>query len=189
MRQGKAAERGFTMVELLLALSITMLVSTWAVASLHEWWQGLRITAAGNHFIGMLESLRHQSFSMQGALTICGTPDGQRCDKDLGRRLVAFRDSDRDGVVDAGEIVLVQEEFLDSADYWLVWRSFQNKDFLRWASGRTDSMNGTFTLCNRQRKDKWLRQMVVNRAGRTRSVVPARLGEAALQAARKSCGW
>lgn len=190
MAQERRGSAGFTFMELVLALALAMLLSTWAVATLQEWWQGLRVAALGRHFVGVLETLRYQSLGLQGGgLTICGTPDGQRCDRDNGRRLLAFRDVNRNGGVDAGEGVVLHDDFLEGPDFWLVWRSFQNKDYLRWAAGRTDSMNGTFTLCNRQRREGWLRQVVVNRAGRTRAVLPAREGGAALQAARQACGW
>lgn len=190
MAQGRRRPGGFTLMELVLVLALAMLVSTWAVAVMQEWWQGLRVGALGRHFVGVLETLRYQSLALQGGgLTICGTPDGEHCDRENGRRLLAFRDANRNGRVDAGEPVVLQDDFLEGPDFWLVWRSFQNKDYLRWAAGRTDSMNGTFTLCNRQRKEAWLRQVVVNRAGRTRAVQPARDGGAALVAARQACGW
>jgi type IV fimbrial biogenesis protein FimT len=190
MRAGKRrGQRGFTLMELMLTLTLAAVVGTWSAQVLHEWFTGMRVVAAGNHFLGMLESTRYRSLAVPGKITLCGTPDGRRCDKNLGRRLVIFRDDNDNGTLDEKELQLGQDEFLASGDFWLVWRSFQNKDYLRWAGGRTDSMNGTFTLCNRQHKDQWLRQIVVNRVGRSRSVVPLQAGTASLQAARQACGW
>lgn len=180
---------GFSLLELLVVMALGLLLLGWGVPALSDFMKGVRVGAASAHFIGLLETLRHRSLVLPGPVTICGTLDGVRCSRLQGRRLVAFEDGNGNGVVDVGERVQLQEEFLDSEEFWLVWRSFQNKDYLRWAAGRTDSMNGTFTLCNRRRKDEWLRQVVVNRAARTRMVRPARQGGAVLLAARQSCGW
>lgn len=190
MKTGKwRGAHGFTLVEIMLTLSLSTILASWAIPAMSDFVQGIKVTAAGNHFMGMLEGVRYRSLVMPYAVTICGTPDGQSCDRNQGRHVVVFHDANVNGVVEAGEQVLVQEAFLDDRDFWLVWRAFQSKHYLRWATGRTDSMNGTFTLCNRRHKDKWLRQIVVNRAGRTRLVLPALAGADVLSQARQHCGW
>ena len=182
--------RGFSLLELMLVLALAMLVTGWALPSLDDFLQGVRVNTTVKHYLGMLESTRYRSMSEHRKTTICATAaDGVTCNRDGGTGLVIFEDRDEDGVVDATEKVVLQEMLVDGGGYWLAWRSFQSRPYLRWALGRTDSMNGTYTLCNREKKDKLLRQLVVNRTGRTRIVVPARSAASVLQSARQACGW
>lgn len=181
--------RGHTLMELLVTLALAAMVAAWTVPALRDFWLGIKAGTASAHFMGELETMRFRSRALPQAVTICGSADGSHCDRDLGRLVLMFRDSNADGVADAGEELLYRDPFTDDEEFWLVWRSFQNKPYLRWAAGRTDSMNGTFTVCNRRQRDEWLRQVVVNRAGRSRQVVPLRAGASVLLAARKACGW
>lgn len=186
---GARAARGYTLIELLVALSVMAVAMAWLAPALERWWLGLKVTAASNHFVGMLETSRYRSLVLREAVTICASNDGRHCSRDEGRALVVFRDDNRNGEVEEGEPVLLHDNFAGGEEFRLAWRSFQGTEWLRWAAGRTDSMNGTFTVCNRQRRDEWLRQVVVSRAGRTRVVVPLRAGASALRAARRACGW
>lgn len=180
---------GYTLMELLVALALAAMVTAWTVPALYRFWMGIKVGAASAHFLGELETMRYRSRVFPQAVTICGSADGSACNRDHGLQVVMFRDSNTNGVVDDGEDVLFRDPFADDDEFWLVWRAFQNKPYLRWSQGRTDSMNGTFTVCNRTRRDEWLRQVVVNRVGRTRQVVPLRAGASTLLAARKACGW
>jgi prepilin-type N-terminal cleavage/methylation domain-containing protein len=181
--------RGFTLLEAMLALLLSALVAGWAVPALRDVWLSARLRVSTQHLLTVLETARYQSLVAPRELTICASLDGLRCDRDHGRRLLVFIDTNEDGVLDAGEQLQSDEVLLQEDEAWLVWRAFQNKPFLRWGRGRTDSMNGTFTLCNGQRREEWLRQLVVNRVGRTRLVSPLRAGGSTLAAARKVCGW
>lgn len=182
--------RGFSLIELMLALAVAMLLAGWAVPAMNDFLQGVRASVASRQFASLLESTRYRSLVAPLPVTICATAaDNATCNRNDGRGLVVFEDMDRDGIVDGGERVLLREMLADNGEFRLVWRAFQNRPYLRWAAGRTDSMNGTFTLCNRRQKNKWLRQLVVNRAGRTRLVTPARSPGSVLQSARRACGW
>lgn len=180
---------GYTLVELLVTLALAGLVATWAVPALGDWWLGLRIRQASAHFQGLLEVMRYRSLVARVPVTICGSRDGVACDRDHGLRIVMFEDVNGNGVVEAGDRLVHHDPFADSDEVWLAWRAFRGGAFLRWSAGRTDSMNGTFTVCNARREDAWLRQLVVNRAGRVRVVLPLRAGAAELRSARRACGW
>lgn len=189
MPSGRREQRGHTLVELLLALALAGLVAGWATPALADWWLGLRIRQASGHFQGLLEVMRYRSLATRVPVTLCGSRDGVSCDRDRGLRLVMFEDANGNGVVETGDRVLAHDPFADSAQVWLAWRAFRGTAYLRWAAGRTDSMNGTFTVCNGRRRNDWLRQLVVNRTGRVRVVLPLHAGPAVLRAARRACGW
>lgn len=186
----KQESRGFTLMELMLTLAIGAMVMGWAGPALYGLVQQSRITAGCNHFMGLLESSRYQALALHLPLTICASQDGVRCDRDRGKQILVFEDANANGRLDGKEAVLIKEELWGQSDFWLVWRDFRRTSYLRWAAeGRTDSLNGTFTLCNSQRKDKWLRQIVISRAGRIRVVLPARERKEVLLAAQERCNW
>lgn len=189
MPRGRRRRTGHTLVELLLALVLAGLVAAWAVPVLDSWWLGLRVRQASGHFQGLLEVMRHRSLATRVPVTICGSRDGSACDRHRGERILMFEDLNGNGVLDASDRAVYRDPFADSGEVWLAWRAFRGTAYLRWAGGRTDSMNGTFTVCNARRRDDWLRQLVVNRAGRVRVVLPLRAGAAELRAARRACGW
>lgn len=185
----KRGTRGFTLLELLMSLGLATLLVSWAIPAMSDWWRGTQLASASNRLMGLLESTRYESLALQHPVTVCASQDSQRCSRDGGRYLMVFQDGNGNGVLDAGEVASTREELLGGDEFHLAWRAFQNRPYLRWAAGRTDSMNGTFTLCNQQRRDEWLRQIVVNRTGRARVVVPASASGSVLQSARRSCGW
>lgn len=189
MRRSLRERGGHTVVELLVTLLLAGLLAAWAVPAFDGWWQHLRIRQASGHFQGLLEVVRYRSLAARTPVTICGSRDGVRCDRDRGSVILMFEDRNGNGVVEAGDHQLRHDAFAGGQDVWLAWRAFRGTAFLRWASGRTDSMNGTFTVCNARRRDAWLRQLVVNRTGRVRVVLPLRAGPAVLRAARRACGW
>lgn len=186
---GGRAVIGFTLVEMMLVLMLSALVAGWAVPALRDVLLSTRLRLATQHLLTVLETVRHQSLVAPSEVTVCSSPDGQRCARDGGQHLLVFLDVDEDGARDPDEQLQSDDLVLQEGEAWLAWRAFQNKPYLRWGRGRTDSMNGTFTLCNRQRREEWLRQVVVNRVGRTRLVAPLEVGGATLASARKACGW
>lgn len=178
---------GFTLMELMAVMALIGLLSSLAVPGMSWVLQRAHVTASTNHLLGVLESTRYQSLAMQRAVTVCMSPDGLRCHAGQGHHLLVFNDANKDGALSGGEVQWSNEPFLQD-DFWLVWRSFRGLPYLRWASGgRTDSLNGTFTLCNKSHRDELLRQLVVNRAGRVRLVIPAHASGAVLNSARRVC--
>lgn len=184
------ASAGFTLMELMVTMALAVILASWAIPGMYALVQQSRVTAGTNYFLGLLETSRYRAMALRSAVTVCASPDGVSCDRDGGNRLLLFEDDNGNGVLNEGETSIVSEELFQQGDFWLVWRDFRQTDYLRWApEGRTDSLNGSYTLCNSRRQDRWLRQIVVNRAGRARLVYPARERRTVLLAARQRCGW
>lgn len=180
--------RGYTLFELMFGLLLTALLVSWAAPGLHNLMQQSRMTAANNHFLALLEQSRYRALALRVPVTICTSLDAQHCNRNQGEHVLVFEDANENGFVDEHETLVAKDHLFEGGDFWLVWRAFRQTDYLRWAvGGRTDSMNGTYTLCNKAHRDDWLRQIVINRAGRSRVTRPARNGESMILAARKAC--
>lgn len=181
--------RGYTLVEMLLSMLCLSLLAVWSVAAVQEVMQQSRIVATSNSLLGLVEHARHSALALNRAVTLCSSVDALLCSTDRGGYVLLFEDANRNGRIDGGERVIASHRLFQDQSMWLVWRGFRQKDYLTWApGGRTDSMNGTYTLCNRAYRDKWLRQVVINRAGRARVVRPAVAGGVQLASARMACG-
>lgn len=184
----KMRHDGFTLAEIAITLAMVMLLSAWAVPGLRTVLDSSRVTAASNHFLGLIETSRSLAMARHRPVTLCASADAKHCNRDRGDYLLAFEDRNANGVMDEAEPVMASEQLFRGGDFWLVWRDFRQTTFLRWApEGHTDSLNGTFTLCNVRRNDRLLRQIVINRAGRARVVVPLRADGKTLAEARQRC--
>ncbi|HET8871364.1 MAG TPA: GspH/FimT family pseudopilin [Aquabacterium sp.] len=181
-------EEGFTLAEIVITLALVTLLSSWAMPGLRSVLDRSRVTATSNHFLGLIETSRSLAMAKHRPVTLCASIDARRCNRDQGDYLLVFEDRNANGVLEQTEPVFVNEQLFRRGDFWLVWRDFRQTTYLRWApEGRTDSLNGTFTLCNGRRNDRLLRQIVINRAGRARVVVPVLADGKTLAEARQRC--
>jgi type IV fimbrial biogenesis protein FimT len=181
--------RGWTLVELLVGMSILGMLAGYGVPAMREWLRRSEIRSSGVQFMQMLDGGRYLALAENDFVTLCPLDEiTQQCGASWGRTVQMFVDIDASGTQDASDRLLHGNiRFPDGT--WLVWRAFRNRPYIQWAPfGKTNSLNGTFTLCNREREAAWIRQWVVNKAGRVREVNPARVGGTTLQNALQVCG-
>jgi type IV fimbrial biogenesis protein FimT len=191
MRQGSGhrLHRGFTLVELLVVVTIAMLLARWSLAAFTEMRRNAEITAVSNAMLGILETGRDLALARRARVVLCPSIDSQHCQERWTDDLILFFDIDGNGRHDDGE-ELVQVALRLPAHTFLALASFRRKPYMAWeANGQSYASNGTFTLCNEERQAQRLRQFVISRAGRVRLRQPEQQGARALQAAEAACNW
>lgn len=187
--RGRASARcsqGFTTVELLFTLVIAGLLFGYVVPSMQNMMLRARVIATGNDLLGLVEGGRTLAQVRHAPVTVCPVDQGQ-CGERWNGNVMLFVDLNGNGAREEGEEVLQDADVL-AGGLWLVWKPFRATPYLTWTSnGQASAMNGTFTLCNEERRSDLLRQVVISRAGRVRLFRPR--AATAVAAARGACGW
>ena len=111
----KKAQSGFTLLELMLVVTIVGLLLAFAVPAMGNFFRNARITGAANDVMAALHFARSEAIKRRVPVTLCTSADPQNanpaCDASaLLTGWVAFVDTNQDGQRDAGEAVLLQHE-------------------------------------------------------------------------------
>jgi type IV fimbrial biogenesis protein FimT len=158
--------RGFTALELLIAVAVTALLLTLAVPAFKAMVLDSRQAAAVNRFIHGMHVARHAALVSEADVVVCRSTDGRQCVHagtwDTGLIVFVNRDRDDPPRVDAGEQILQVESGFMSHTILANRRAFI---FRPWG---LRSVNGTLTFCD-ERGTAGARAVVVSYTGRPRA--------------------
>jgi len=169
-RMAPVSQRGLTLVECLLAVTILGLVVTLAPGHLHSLLISHRLESGQNQIRVLLARARTEALSRNTAVTICRTTDGQQCagTNRVGSRVwtgaLLFVDLDQDRMVGTGETVFYVANFHRAVN--IAWN---RGDSLIYRSNGTvlGGSNGTFVLQTEGADVE--RRVVVSLLGRIRT--------------------
>ena len=110
-------DKGFTLVELIMALGVLGLTMAFAVPSFVTVISNNRISSSANDFVGSLQLAKAESAARIEPTTICkkniaGT--GCLTSGDWQQGWIVFSDNNGNAAVDAGDTVVLNHEALDS---------------------------------------------------------------------------
>ncbi|WP_345451714.1 GspH/FimT family pseudopilin [Pseudoluteimonas lycopersici] len=88
------AERGFTMVELMMTLIVLGTLAALAVPSFMNLIRGNRLTSSANEMVAMLQTARLAAVSNRASVSVCPTTNGTDCTTALGSRWIAVMTKD-----------------------------------------------------------------------------------------------
>lgn len=113
-----ASERGFTLIELMVTLSIAAILLTVAVPNFITFVQNNRLATQANDLVTMLNYARSEAVKRNQRITICSSTTGTSCANSTtwGTGFIVFADIDGDGVVDGGEDVLQVRQGVEGAN-------------------------------------------------------------------------
>jgi len=108
--------RGFTVIQLMVALTIVATLTGLAIPSYRYITNSSRIAGEINNLLGDLQYARFQAIKQGQTITVCASSDGKSC---LGSTSttwntgwIVFNDANNNGTVDTGEAVIrVQQGF------------------------------------------------------------------------------
>lgn len=111
----KKAQSGFTLLELMLVVTIAGLLLGFGVPAMGNFFRNARITGAANDVMGGLHFARSEAIKRRVPVTLCTSADPLNndpvCDPSaLLTGWVAFVDPNQNGQRDAAEVVLLQHE-------------------------------------------------------------------------------
>jgi len=111
----KKAQSGFTLLELMLVVTIAGLMLAFGVPAMGNFFRNARITGAANDVMGALHFTRSEAIKRRVPVTLCTSADPLNnspvCDASaLLTGWVAFVDPNQNGQRDAAEVVLLQHE-------------------------------------------------------------------------------
>ncbi len=115
---GFHSSSGFTLIELIIAMTIVGILTALAFPSFREFIQNQRLSTQTNELVSDLAFARSEAVKRKGPVTVCVSTSGTGCtagDWEAGR--IVFSDANGDGTVDAGDgdTVLRAREKLDSS--------------------------------------------------------------------------
>ncbi|KXU37068.1 hypothetical protein AXE65_04140 [Ventosimonas gracilis] len=162
----KAVQGGFSLLELIITLSILSILLAVALPAMQTFVRNQRKTAEVNLLIGALNYTRSEAVERHHALRLCSGSFAEGCQTErLWRNdWLLTLDEPMSRMHRTNEPLRV---FAHSGDFFWRWQGAGGNAFIRFkADGSAAGSNGTFTLCY---KKEALHQVVVNFAGRIRN--------------------
>lgn len=165
---------GFTLVELLVVVTVAAILLTVSVPSMSRLVHSARLTDASNALLSSLQLARSEAMKRNDRVTVCKSADGLSCVRSGGweQGWIVFHDANHDGehsvderIIErgqprAGSLRITGNAHVASYVSFLAWGG------TRQISGSIQA--GTVTLCDVSASAAEGRQIVVSAAGRTR---------------------
>ncbi len=162
------ASDGFTVVEVMVVLSITAIIVAFATPSFMNIVANNRVVAASNELVITLNLAKSEAVRSGHKTILCKSPIANQCDDTAAwnEGLLLFQDSDNNGNINNDEkIIKVIPTSDDSLNFAYTGSS---PNFIRFnANGRTNT-NGHFCF-NNSYKQANSRAVVITQSGRIRS--------------------
>ncbi|TQV71201.1 prepilin-type N-terminal cleavage/methylation domain-containing protein [Exilibacterium tricleocarpae] len=160
--------RGFTLLELLLALAIIAILVSSATPALTHLYRSVQADMARHRLNALLNFSRYTALAHRKTVALCPASDDLACGEDWTNGIVVFVDTDEDGERDDDEEVLRVSPTFESRSK-LTWRAFRGKPYLQFtSSGVTRTQNGRFSYCPPSGENSYRRQLIVHKTGRVR---------------------
>ncbi len=159
--------KGFTLVELMLTVSIVAIALAVAIPAMDRWILQNRVNAELRSLHRDLQNARQKAIFGRQRISLCPRLGDHSCGKDWSQGRHLFSDKDGNGQIDDGEIILASREKIPESDS-LRWKAFAAKPYIQWLpTGITNHMNGSFVYCG-QNRPEFARAVIVSKSGRTR---------------------
>lgn len=160
------SERGFTLVELMVTLMVAMILVVFAVPGLRDFVMNAQLSTQANEFVTSIQLTRGHAIKQQRDAQICvsttwnSSPPTCTGGTDWSVGWVVWVDQNRDGILDATEVIRVNEPLDGDA----LFTSTASTAFTYDATGMV-SAGDTLLLCD-NRSDELGRTITITPAGR-----------------------
>lgn len=160
-------ERGLTLIELIIGLTVAALLLAAALPAFNGLHQKHRLRGAQHEFLATLHHARQAAVARNRRVSLCPSADGAQC-LDRGhwhRGWVVFVDRDADRSPDPGEPVVSRQTGLEQG---LALTSSRYRRVITFQpTGTAGGSNATFTVCTGE-DPRRVAAVVLSRLGRIR---------------------
>jgi len=174
MSKEKIKLRGFTLVELIITLSIAAILAAIAAPSFASIIQNNRMATQYNELLASLTLARSEAIKRGQRVSVCQSSTGNSCGGSATNwhaGWLVFVDTDSDDNRDVGEEILRVNASLSGGNT-LAFGTTRTRVAYASDGLAVGNSNGTFTLCD-ARGDASSRGLLVSTTGRARHAVPA----------------
>lgn len=102
----KPIQQGFTLIELVVAIAVLAIMLAIGLPSFQGSLRSNRVATSTNDMLAALSLARTEAIRNTRGSAVCGSADGVACDGDWSQGWLVFSDMDRNGALNAGEVVL-----------------------------------------------------------------------------------
>lgn len=156
--------RGFSLLELLITLTIVAIVAAFALPSLNSILQRGEQRAALSELIAIINLSRNTAIQEQTAVTLCPIGTNSKCTKDWNRPLTAFRDPERARKIVHSDQVL---RVLELSSTGTAKGRTGIRDYFRFRpSGFAEEAIGNIVWCPKNGDNRFASQIRINMGGR-----------------------
>lgn len=170
----RRASRGFTLIELMVTLSVVGVLLAVSVQFTRAMLDSMRLSAFTNTFVAQLYLARSEAIKRNKPVAMCKSGDGASCSVGGGweQGWILFHDTNNNGLRDAQEEVVHRLAAMPAG-----FRLVGNLNVARYvsfaANGATRTTTGAFqagtlTACRQSLEATEARQIVINAVGRPR---------------------
>lgn len=157
----------FTLLELLSTLAIIAILTSIALPAYSAFIKRQTTITLLTQLNADLQFARGTAITHHTAVSLCSGSSSCRASHEWTQQLLIFADNNLNGSLDSGEKLLKVAE-LPTSHSWK-WSNFRQQPYMTYIpNGMTNSLNGTFTLCQNTQA---LASLTLNRAGRVRQVL------------------
>lgn len=161
-------DQGFTLVELLITLTVLAIVLAVAIPTFTSTLESVRQRTLVNQLLADLNFARSRAITTRRPVSLCA--GSAECDRQTiwSGQILIFDDLDANGTIDETDVTL-RTTAVTASHNWK-WRNFRQQRHMTFKpDGTTHSLNGTFILC---RQETPLKKIVINITGRARLAPP-----------------
>ena len=163
-----SANKGFSMLELMIALSIIAILATVAVPSYQSMAVQSRLSTQSNELLTALHYSRSEAIKRGIQVTICKSNTGNSCTTGSNWQdgWIVYSDSGTTGTIDGTDQILrvfpgLKGSALNGGTSFSNWITYRPSGS-SYGNGNGGLSNGTFTLCNNAKG----RSITINSTGR-----------------------
>ncbi|MFV1873686.1 MAG: GspH/FimT family pseudopilin [Oleiphilus sp.] len=164
-------QSGFSLIELMVVLTIVGIFAMVAVPSYQSTIQNGRLTSETNELIGALYYARSEAVKRRADVQVCKSDDGITCDPGLNWQdgWLVWSDADGDSAVDQAEVLRVGTEAEGQISI------FATMNDVTFSLRGMSSISGTLQLCDSRGVNE-ATAIVISPSGRVRSSDTTHIG-------------